>query len=130
MTTDPLADLCARIRNAYQVRHKSVAVPYSKIKEEIAKILVAEEYLKEMKVEGEGKEKRLVLTLRYKDKEPVLTGIKRVSRPGRRLYTRADKIPVVLSGLGISIISTPQGLMTNRKAREKNLGGEIICCVW
>jgi len=130
MTTDPIADLCARIRNAYQVRHKSVAVPYSKIKEEIAKILVAEEYLKEIKVEGEGKEKRLVLTLRYKDKEPVLTGIKRVSRPGRRLYTRADKIPVVLSGLGISIISTPQGLMTNRKAWKKNLGGEIICRVW
>ena len=128
--TDPIADMCSRIRNAYQVRHKSATVPYSKIKEEIAKILIAEEYIKEKKVEGKGKEKVILLTLRYKGKRPALDGIKRISCQGRRIYSRVDKIPPVLSGLGISIISTPQGLMTNRQARKKNLGGEIICSVW
>lgn len=130
MLSDPIADMCARIRNAYQVRHKNLAIPYSKVKEEIAKILVAEGYAKEIKIEGKSKEKRIILTLRYKGKQPVLTGIKRISRPGMRIYTKTDKILPVLSGLGISIISTSQGLMTNRQARKKNLGGELICSVW
>jgi small subunit ribosomal protein S8 len=130
MLTDPIADLCTRIRNAYQVHQKSVSVPYSKIKERIAEILVAGKYLEEKKIEGKAKEKKIILTLRYKGKEPALMGIKRISRPGRRVYSRADKIPSVLSGLGIIIVSTPQGLMTNRQARKKNLGGEIICSVW
>ncbi len=128
--TDPIADMCTRIRNAYQVRQKSIKVPYSKIKREIAKILVAEGYLKEKKIEGEGKEKIIILALGYKGKEPALRGIKRISRPGRRVYSRADKIPPVLSGLGMSIISTPQGLVTSHQARKKNLGGEVICSVW
>jgi small subunit ribosomal protein S8 len=130
MLTDPIADLCTRIRNAYQVHQRSVSIPYSKIKEGIAEILVAEKYLEEKKIEGKGKEKKIILTLRYKGKEPVLMGIKRISRPGRRVYSRADKIPSVLSGLGIIIVSTPQGLMTNRQASKENLGGEIICSVW
>lgn len=130
MISDPIADMCTRIRNAYQVRHKNLAIPYSKVKEEIAKILVAEGYASKIKIEGEDKEKRIILTLRYKGKQPVLTGIKRISRPGMRIYTKTDKILPVLSGLGISIVSTSQGLMTNRQARKKNLGGELICSVW
>lgn len=130
MISDPIADMCARIKNAYQVRHKNLAIPFSKMKEEIAKILVAEGYIKEMKIEGKDKEKRIILILLYKKKQPAMTGIKRISRPGVRAYAKANKISPVLSGLGISVISTSQGLMTNRQARKKNLGGEIICSIW
>lgn len=130
MISDPVADMCARIKNAYQVRQKNLAIPFSKMKEEIAKILVAEGYIKEMKIEGKGKEKRIILALLYKKKQPAMTGIKRISRPGMRAYAKANKILPVLSGLGISIISTSQGLMTSREARKKNLGGEIICSIW
>jgi len=130
MISDPIADMCARIKNAYQVRQKSLAIPFSKMKEEIAKILVAEGFIKEMKIEGKDKEKRIILTLLYKKKQPAMTGIKRISRPGMRAYAKANKILPVLSGLGMSIISTSQGLMTSREARKKNLGGEIICSIW
>lgn len=130
MLTDPLADMCTRIRNGYQVRQKTVRIPFSKMKKAVAKILIAEGFIKEEKTEGKGKKKTIILSLRYQGKKPALTGIKRVSRPGRRTYSRADKIPTVLSGLGVSIISTPKGLMTNREAKKKNLGGEIICSIW
>lgn len=130
MISDPIADMCARIKNAYQVRQKNLTIPFSKMKEEIAKILVAEGFIKEMKIEGKDKEKRIILTLLYKKKQPAMTGIKRISRPGMRAYVKANKISPVLSGLGISIISTSQGLMTSRQARKKNLGGEIICSIW
>lgn len=130
MISDPIADMCARIKNAYQVGQKNLAIPFSKMKEEIAKILVAKGYIKEMKIEGKDKEKRIILTLLYKKKQPAMTGIKRISRPGMRAYAKANKISPVLSGLGISIISTSQGLMTSREARKKNLGGEIICSIW
>lgn len=128
--TDPIADMCTRIRNAYQVRKKNLAIPHSKVKEEIAKILVAEGYAKKIKIEGKGKEKKMLLTLGYKGKRPALTEIKRISRSGMRVYTKTDKIPPILSRLGISIISTSQGLMSDQQARKKNLGGEIICSVW
>lgn len=129
--SDPIADMLTRIRNGYLVRKKAVEVPYSQIKEEIAKILVKEKFLAKIEIQGEKpSEKKIILSLKYKGKEPALTGIKRISKPGLRVYTKANKIPPVRLGFGINIISTPAGLMTDREARKKNLGGEIICQVW
>lgn len=129
--TDPIADMLSRIRNGYLVRKKFVETPYSKFKKEIAQILVAEKFLAKIEVLGKRpQEKKIVFHLKYKDKEPALTRIRRISKPGLRVYVRADKIPPVRLGFGISVISTPAGLMTDREARKKNLGGEVICQVW
>lgn len=129
--TDPIADMLTRIRNGYLAGKQIVDVPYSRLKEEIAKILVREKFLAEVKVQGKKpREKKIVLTLRYKGKEPALAGIKRISKPGLRVYAKAGKIPPVRLGFGITIVSTSSGLMTDREARRKNLGGEIICQVW
>ena len=128
--TDPLADFLTRIRNGYRAQRKVVVAPYSRIKEEIGKILVKQGYLKKMEVEGKRPTKVLLLTLRYKGKEPILRGIERISKPGLRIYTKAGKIPSVRWGPGVVILSTSQGLMTDKEARKKKIGGEIICQVW
>ena len=129
--TDPLADMLTRIRNAITAKHENVSVPASRIKEDIAKILVSEGYIKEYKVEGEGIEKTLVIELKYGAKgEKVITGIKRVSKPGLRVYAGCEDLPKVLGGLGVAIISTPKGLMTDREARKARHGGEVLAYVW
>lgn len=127
--TDPIADFLIRIKNGYLAGKKQVVVPYSKIKEKIAQILVKEGYLKKLKIKNE-KFKILELELKYKGKKPVLEEVKRISKPGLRIYAKAKKIPAVRFRFGITIVSTPSGLMSDREARKKNLGGEVICQVW
>ncbi len=130
MFTDPIADMLTRIRNAVGARHESVIIPSSKTKLEIARILKSEGYIADFAVEGEIK-KNIVVTLKYgKNKEKVINGIKRISKPGLRVYTEADKLPRVLNGLGIAIISTSQGIMTDKDARAKHIGGEVLAYVW
>lgn len=131
MVTDPIADMLTRIRNAGLVQHSHVAMPASKIKVEIARILVEEGFVAEYKVTDEQPQASLVLTLKYTGKGvPVINGIERVSKPGRRIYAGHGDIPWVRSGLGINILSTPNGLMTGRKARRAHVGGEILANVW
>jgi small subunit ribosomal protein S8 len=131
MQTDPIADMLTRIRNASLVQHKQVVVPASKIKANIAKILQSEGFIERYALTNDQPQPNLVLTLKYTGRgEPVITGIERVSKPGNRHYTGHSNIPWVRSGLGISIVSTPKGLMTGRQARRERLGGEIICNVW
>ena len=125
--TDPIADMLTRIRNANQMRNKEVSMPVSKMKEEIAKILDAEGFITNYTVN----ENTLTLTLKYgQNKERVITGLKRISKPGLRVYAKSDEIPRVLNGLGIAIISTPKGIMTDKLARKNNVGGEVIAYVW
>ena len=125
--TDPIADMLTRIRNANQMRNKEVSMPVSKMKLEIAKILDAEGFITNYIV----KENTLTLTLKYgQNKERVITGLKRISKPGLRVYAGAEEIPHVLNGLGIAIISTPKGVMTDKLARKNNVGGEVIAYIW
>jgi small subunit ribosomal protein S8 len=131
MMTDPIADLLTRIRNACSGRRDQVSMPHSKVKEAIARLLADEGYLTQVEVAGEGAKKQLLVHIRYSDGgEPVLTGIRRVSRPGLRRYTASEKAPRVRGGLGVSIVSTPLGLLSDREARRRNVGGEIVCEVW
>lgn len=128
--TDSIADMLTRIRNAYLARKKSANVPHSLIKENIAKILTQEGYIKSFSVKKGKVQKVIEIQLEYKGKNPAVDGIDRISKPGRRIYTRADKIPLSLGGYGIMILSTNKGLMTGKKARKEKVGGEIICKVW
>ena len=131
MVTDPIADMLTRIRNANQMRYKEVEVPASKIKNEIARILKEEGFISDYKVKKNNVQDSLVLNLKYGDKkERVITGLKRISKPGLRVYAKADEIPTVLSGLGIAIISTSKGMMTDRDARKASLGGEVLAYIW
>ncbi len=125
--TDPIADMLTRIRNANQNRTKEVVMPTSKMKLAIAEILKDEGFIEEFKVENNT----LTLTLKYgQNKERVITGLKRISKPGLRVYAKTNEIPKVLNGLGIAIISTPQGVMTDKKARLNNVGGEVLAYIW
>ena len=125
--TDPIADMLTRIRNKNQNRDKLVSMPTSKMKEQIAKILKEEGFIEEFKVE----DKTLTLTLKYaNNKERVITGLKRISKPGLRVYAKASEIPTVLNGLGIAIISTPNGVITDKEAHKNNVGGEVIAYIW
>ena len=130
MVTDPIADMLTRIRNANQMRYKEVEVPASKMKNEIARILKAEGFIVDYKVKKNNIQDILVLSLKYVDKERVITGLKRISKPGLRVYVKAEEVPSVLNGLGIAIISTSQGVMTDKDARTKSLGGEVLAYVW
>ncbi len=130
--TDPIADMLARIRNASSAMHDDVQIPASKIKENIAKILVDEGYVDGMEtVQENGGHPMIKITLRYTDeRERVISGIRRISKPGRRVYRGATELPRVLGGLGVAIISTSQGLMTDKQARQARVGGEILAYVW
>jgi len=129
--TDPIADLLTRMRNANQMRYNEVVVPSSNLKLEIVKILKAEGYITDYKVEKGQVQDNIVITLKYgKNKERVISGLKRISKPGLRVYAKAEEIPTVLNGLGISIISTSKGIMTGKEARKENLGGEVLAYVW
>ena len=130
--TDLIADMLTRIRNGVQANMSAVDVtPCSKVKVEIAKILKKEGYIDNYAVEGEGIEKKIVVTLKYGPRgEKVITGIKRISKPGLRVYAKGDNLPKVLNGLGVAIISTSNGMMTDREARKQHIGGEVIAYVW
>ncbi len=130
MITDPLSDMLIRIKNGYLAKKSEVAVPYSKIKENIANVLLKEGYLKGKKIEGEKIKKILMLTLSYDDKTPKLTDLVRVSKPGVRIYTSSKNIPTVFGGMGLVILSTPEGIISGKEAKKKGLGGEVICKVW
>ena len=130
MVTDPIADMLTRIRNANQMRYKEVEVPASKMKNEIARILKSEGFIVDYKVKKNNIQDILVLSLKYVDKERVITGLKRISKPGLRVYVKAEEVPSVLNGLGIAIISTSKGVMTDKEARANSLGGEILAYIW
>ena len=131
--TDPIADLLTRVRNAARARHQKVAVPWSRLKENIVKILIEEGYLKELKkvkaAEGGGED--LVIQLKFdRENRPIISGLKRVSSPGRRVYVGAQGLTPVRKGLGIHILSTPKGILVDREAQKANVGGELLCSVW
>lgn len=131
MMTDPISDMLARIRNGALARHDRVEMPHSFLKKNIAEVLKAEGFVDDVReTDGEGK-KTLTLVLRYgRGKDSAIDGLRRVSAPGRRVYVRYDRIPRVRSGMGISILSTSRGVMTDRQAREQKVGGELLCEVW
>ena len=130
--TDPIADMLTRIRNANSAEHDTVVIPASKMKVEIARILKQEGYINGYSVEGDtAKDKTITVQLKYgPDNQKVITGLKRISKPGLRVYAKGNDVPRVLNGLGIAIISTSKGLMTDRDARKNNLGGEVVAYVW
>ena len=131
VVTDTIADMLTRIRNANQMRYEKVKVPASNIKTEIAKILKEEGFIKDYTIDSDDTQGTIVLTLKYTDKkERVITGLKRISKPGLRVYAKSDEVPKVLNGLGIAIISTSKGVVTDKKARELNVGGEVLAFVW
>ncbi len=131
MYTDPISDMLTRIRNAQAVRKSDVLIPFSKLKFEIAKLLKHEDYILDFSKIEEGKFPEIKISLKYKEnQQPVITTIQRISKPGLRVYVSKNKIQDVLNNLGVSIISTSQGLMTNKEAKRKGLGGEILCEIW
>lgn len=131
MVTDPIADMLTRIRNANQMRDKEVEVPASNLKIEIAKILKEEGFINDYKIKKNNVQNIIVLNLKYtENKVRVITGLKKISKPGLRVYVKAEEVPKVLNGLGIAIISTSKGVMTDKKARELSLGGEVLAYVW
>ena len=129
MLTDPIADALTRMRNACMVNHPTVSIPASKLKVELIKLLKNEGYVEDYEVVKDGVKSTIVVTLKYANGKPVITSLKRVSTPGLRTYSKYKNIPKVLDGLGIAVISTSKGLMTDRRARAEKLGGEILCYV-
>ena len=129
--TDPIADLLTRIRNANQMRYNEVVIPSSNMKLEIVKILEREGFIASYKIEKSEVQDNIIVTLKYgKNKERVISGLKRISKPGLRVYAKAEEIPTVLNGLGIAIVSTSKGVMTGKEARKENLGGEVLAYIW
>ena len=129
--TDPIADMLTRIRNANSAKHDTVDIPASNMKKAIAQILVDEGYIKNYKLIEDGKQGVIKVTLKYTDgKTPVITGLRRVSKPGLRIYSNAEDMPKVMKGLGIAIISTSKGVMTDREARKQHIGGEVLAYIW
>ena len=131
MNTDPIADMLTRIRNANMVSHATVEVPSSKLKVQLAKLLKEEGFIADYEVKEEGNFKVIVITLKYEaNGKPVITKLQRVSKPGLRHYSKAKNLEKVLGGMGIAVVSTPKGLLTDRKARKENVGGEVLCYVY
>ena len=131
VVTDTIADMLTRIRNANQMRYQEVSVPASNLKISLAKILKDEGFIEDYKVNDDNVQGTIEITLKYgKNKERVITGLKRISKPGLRVYAKSTEIPKVLNGLGIAVISTSHGVMTDKEARKQNLGGEVLCYIW
>ena len=131
VVTDTIADMLTRIRNANQMRYQEVSVPASNLKISLAKILKDEGFIEDYKVNDDNVQGTIDITLKYgKNKERVITGLKRISKPGLRVYAKSTEIPKVLNGLGIAVISTSHGVMTDKCARKENLGGEVLCYIW
>jgi small subunit ribosomal protein S8 len=128
--TDPIADMLTRIRNASTARDKTVEIPFSKVKQELAKIFKEEGYIQDQEFVDNGKQGTIRVHLKYVGKDNAISGLKRISKPGLRVYAQKDEIPKVLGGLGIAILSTSKGIMTDRKARAEGVGGEVICYLW
>ena len=128
--TDPIADMLTRIRNANSARHDTVDVPASNMKKSIAQILLDEGYIKSYQIVDDGTQGVIHITLKYNGKDKVITGLRRVSKPGLRVYVGADELPPVLRGLGIAIVSTSKGVMTDKAARAAHIGGEVLAFVW
>ena len=128
--TDPIADMLTRVRNANAVMHEKTDIPHSKIKERIVEILKEEGYISNYKIITDGNKKNIRVYLKYVGKERVIKGIKRISKPGRRIYSSVEDMPRVLSGLGIAIVSTSKGIVTDRVARKETVGGEVLAFVW
>jgi small subunit ribosomal protein S8 len=128
--TDPIADMLTRIRNANSARHETVDVPASNMKKSIAQILLDEGYIKSFQVIDDGVQGMIHITLKYNGKDKVITGLRRVSKPGLRVYVGADELPRVLRGLGVAIVSTSKGVMTDKAARAAHVGGEVLAFVW
>ena len=128
--TDPIADMLTRIRNANSARHDTVDIPASNMKKSIAQILLDEGYIKSYQIVDDGTQGVIHITLKYNGKDKVITGLRRVSKPGLRVYVGADELPRVLRGLGISIVSTSKGVMTDKAARAAHVGGEVLAFVW
>jgi small subunit ribosomal protein S8 len=131
--TDPIADMLTRIRNASRARHQKVVVPWSRVKENIVRILIEEGYLKEQKrvKASQGWGEDLVIQLKFdRENRPIITGMKRISSPGRRVYVGVDEVIPIRKGLGINVLSTPKGILVDRAAQRANVGGELICSVW
>jgi len=128
--SDVIADMLTRIRNANSAKHETVDVPASNLKKAIADILVAEGFVKGYEVVEDGKQGIIRITLKYKNKQRVIQGLKRVSKPGLRVYSNCEDMPKVMNGLGIAIVSTPKGIMTDKQARKENVGGEVLAFVW
>lgn len=129
--TDPIADMLTRIRNANSVKHETVDIPRSKLKEEVARILKGEGFIREYKMIEDGKQGIIRIYLKYDaDKGQVIQGLKRISKPGLRVYANKEQVPRVLGGLGVAILSTSNGVMSDRLARQEGVGGEVICYVW
>ena len=129
--TDPIADMLTRIRNANSAKHDTVDIPASNMKKAIAQILVDEGYIKNYKLIEDGKQGVIRVTLKYGEgKSQVITGLRRVSKPGLRIYSNVEEMPKVMKGLGVAIVSTSKGIMTDREARKQNVGGEVLCYVW
>ncbi len=129
--TDPISDLLTRVRNGARARRDKVDIPWSVVKEAVTRLLAEEGYLREIAVTGDGPKKKIRAFIAYTESgEPVITGLRRVSRPSLRIYTSAKQAPTVRSGLGVSIISTPEGVLVDREARRRNVGGEVLCEVW
>ena len=128
--TDPIADMLTRIRNAISARHDTVDVPASNMKKSIAQILLDEGYIKSYQIVDDGTQGVIHITLKYNGKDKVITGLRRVSKPGLRVYVGADELPRVLRGLGIAIVSTSKGVMTDKAARANHVGGEVLAFVW
>lgn len=129
MLSDPISDLLCRLNNAARAQHPELVMPHSRLKESISRVLMQEGYLTEVSVEG-GIKKQLRLRLRYSGKKSVIEGVRRVSSPGRRVYAGCDEIPKVRGGLGVLVLSTSGGVVTDREARRRKLGGELLCSIW
>ena len=130
MMTDPIADMLTRIRNGNMKKHESVEVPASNMKKNLARILLDEGYIKGFTVVEDNKQGMITIDLKYVDDQRVISGLKRISKPGRRVYVRANEVPRVLDGLGMAILSTSHGVLTDKQAREQGVGGEVICYIW
>jgi small subunit ribosomal protein S8 len=131
MISDPIADMLTRVHNGLMARQKQVVMPGSKVKLAMARILKEEGFIRDFEMTRDAPQPQLRIVLKYdRDRKSVVTGLKRISRPGRRVYVKRTDIPWVLSGLGVAILSTPQGIMTGQKARRQGLGGEVLCYVW
>lgn len=128
--TDPIADLLTRIRNAQSAKHDSVKIPASNMKKAICQILVDEGYVRNFTAEDDGKQGMITVNLKYTAGQAAIKGLKRVSKPGLRIYSSADELPKVMKGLGVAIVSTSRGVLTDRKAREQKIGGEVLAFIW
>ena len=130
MNTDPIADYLTRIRNAARAKKVRVQIPSSKLKVSLAEILKTHGYIIDYQILDDNKQKKINMVLKYKNGIPAITGLKRISKPGLRIYKSADQLPSVLNGLGTAVISTPKGLLTDKEARKQLIGGEIVCYIW